>query len=157
MNKSTIFALLMTSGMALGLAACQDQETQSPAANSQTATATAPAEQTAQVPMGDTSQNALDWEGSYKGLLPCADCSGIETTLTLKGDNSYRLQQVYQGKDESIFSESGKFTWDASGGKITLEDGSKYLVGENQLFMLDREGNRITGSLADNYRLSKEN
>ena len=106
--------------------------------------------------MGDTSQNALEWEGSYKGLLPCADCSGIETPLPLKGDNSYRLQQVYQGKDESIFSESGKFTWDASGSKITLEDGSKYLVGENQLFMLDREGNRIPGSLAANYRLSKE-
>ncbi|MEL4427801.1 copper resistance protein NlpE [Shewanella indica] len=157
MNKSTIFALLMTSGMALGLAACQDQESQSPGTNGPAETATAPAEQTAQIPMGDTSQNSLDWDGSYKGLLPCADCSGIETTLTLKEDNSYRLQQVYQGKDESIFSETGKFTWDGSGSKITLEDGSKYLVGENQLFMLDREGNRITGSLADNYRLNKEN
>jgi len=40
--------------------------------------------------------------------------------------------------------------------KITLSDGSKYLVGENQLFMLDTEGNRITGGLAENYILKKK-
>lgn len=24
------------------------------------------------------SQNALDWDGEYEGVLPCADCEGIK-------------------------------------------------------------------------------
>ena len=23
------------------------------------------------------SQNSLDWSGTYKGIIPCADCEGI--------------------------------------------------------------------------------
>jgi len=45
---------------------------------------------------------------------------------------------------------------DGKGSKITLSDGSKYLVGENQLFMLDNEGNRISGELAEHYILKKK-
>ncbi|HSH50375.1 MAG TPA: copper resistance protein NlpE N-terminal domain-containing protein, partial [Bacteroidales bacterium] len=26
-----------------------------------------------------TSEISLDWQGTYKGVLPCADCPGIET------------------------------------------------------------------------------
>ena len=30
----------------------------------------------------DTSKTSLDWNGEYQGLLPCADCEGIEIKLT---------------------------------------------------------------------------
>ncbi len=118
--------------------------------------ATANAETQTTIPLGDTSQNALDWPGVYEGVLPCASCEGIQTTLTLLVDNSFELKSIYLGKDESIFKVAGKFDWDSNGSKITLSDGSKYLVGENQLFMLDTEGNRITGGLAENYILKKK-
>lgn len=29
------------------------------------------------------AENSLDYEGTYKGVFPAADCPGIETTLTL--------------------------------------------------------------------------
>ena len=32
------------------------------------------------------SQNSLDWEGVYKGILPCADCDGIETEIVINSD-----------------------------------------------------------------------
>ena len=32
------------------------------------------------------SRNSLDWNGVYKGVLPCADCEGIETVITLLND-----------------------------------------------------------------------
>lgn len=92
----------------------------------------------------------------YEGVLPCASCEGIQTTLTLQADNSFELKSIYLGKDESIFKVAGKFDWDSNGSKITLSDGSKYLVGENQLLMLDTEGNRITGGLAEHYILKKK-
>ena len=36
-----------------------------------------------------TARNALDWPGSYEGTLPCADCPGIRTRLTLMKDGRY--------------------------------------------------------------------
>ena len=32
------------------------------------------------------AENSLDIAGVYKGVLPCADCEGIETTIVLKDD-----------------------------------------------------------------------
>ena len=32
------------------------------------------------------SMNSLDWEGIYTGLLPCADCEGIQTVIKLNRD-----------------------------------------------------------------------
>ncbi|MCB2381930.1 copper resistance protein NlpE N-terminal domain-containing protein [Shewanella sp. SR1] len=108
------------------------------------------------VPVGDTSQNSLDWAGSYEGVLPCASCEGIQTLITLQSDNSFVQETVYLGKDEKILKLMGKAAWDEKGQKITLEDGTQYLVGENQLIMLNTEGQRITGDLAANYVLKKK-
>ncbi|MEO3737524.1 copper resistance protein NlpE [Shewanella baltica] len=108
------------------------------------------------VPVGDTSQNSLDWAGSYEGVLPCASCEGIQTLITLQSDNSFVQETVYLGKDEKILKLMGKAAWDEKGQKITLEDGTQYLVGENQLIMLDTQGQRITGDLATNYVLKKK-
>ncbi|MFT5704927.1 MAG: putative lipoprotein NlpE involved in copper resistance [Shewanella sp.] len=111
---------------------------------------------------GDNSQNALDWDGTYSGITPCASCEGIKTTLFLYSDNTYKLDTEYLGEEGNLFIETGKLKWNKSGGKITLiapnQEGAEkqFLVGENQLFMLDSQGQRITGTLADNYRLTKE-
>lgn len=111
--------------------------------------------------MADTSRNALDWEGTYYGILPCANCEGIETVITILYDETYMIKTKYLGKDGQVFESKGSFSWNELGNIITLEEfpgqegGQKYLVGENQLFHLDQEGNRISGELAENYRLSK--
>ncbi|QOQ70689.1 copper resistance protein NlpE [Photobacterium damselae] len=107
------------------------------------------------------AQNSLDWPGSYTGILPCADCSGIETILDIKADGNYTLDETYQGKKDDHFVSSGVFTWNKAGNTISLKsaDGksdSNYFVGENRLFRLDKEGNRVTGPLADNYSLKKQ-
>jgi len=102
------------------------------------------------------SRNAVDWAGTYQGTLPCADCPGIRYTITLKGDDTYLLTTRYLEKGDSVFTESGSFAWDKNGGKITLADrGEKFQVGENRLFHLDMEGNRMTGELAEHYVLTK--
>lgn len=105
--------------------------------------------------IGDTSRNALDWEGTYYGVLPCADCEGIETVITIRYDETYMIKTKYLGKDEQVFEEKGTFTWNELGNIITLDQpiGQKYQVGENQLFHLDQDGQRITGELAEQYRL----
>lgn len=107
-----------------------------------------------------TNQNSLDWNGTYQGTLPCADCEGIATALTLNSALTFTHQSKYLGKSDSIFVSTGSFKWNDKGSDITLtaNDGSvkQFKVIENQLFMLDQDGKRITGDLADKYILTKD-
>ena len=112
------------------------------------------------VSASDNSQNSLDWEGTYKGIIPCADCEGIKTEITIKYDLTYVIKTIYLGKaDGKTFEKTGRFVWDKTGSNITLEElngkPSQYKVGENQLIQLDLEGKIITGALAEKYVLKK--
>lgn len=111
--------------------------------------------------MSGNAQISLDWAGIYAGILPCADCEGIQTTVELKSDNSYKMTVMYLGK-EGTFEMTGTFTWNEAGNTITFNNGNEnggfatqYFVGENTLTQLDMDGNRITGEYADNYVLRK--
>jgi uncharacterized lipoprotein NlpE involved in copper resistance len=110
----------------------------------------------------DASETILEWEGAYSGVIPCADCAGIETKLSLNGDNTYQISRKYLEKDDEVFENQGTFVLDETGSIITLEGLDKteyptmYKVGENQLLQLDLEGNVIEGELADAYILKKE-
>ncbi|MFN2373271.1 MAG: copper resistance protein NlpE N-terminal domain-containing protein [Cyclonatronaceae bacterium] len=104
--------------------------------------------------------NSLDWHGTYTGVLPCADCEGISTTLTLNADETYHLISVYLGREDGEFHSRGTFSWNEAGNTVRLIDidsgSGLYLVTENRLFYLDTDGNRITGDLAGRYILQKE-
>lgn len=105
------------------------------------------------------AQNALDWQGIYKGLLPCADCEGIETSITLNADNTYQKTTLYIGKEAVISPTKGTFSWNEAGNIIHLDneasEPASYFVGENSLTQLDMQGNKINGQLADMYILKK--
>ncbi|ATF94066.1 envelope stress response activation lipoprotein NlpE [Cedecea neteri] len=89
---------------------------------------------------------------SYRGVVPCADCEGIETSLFLEKDGTWVMNQTYQGKGAS-FASYGK--WARTADKLVLTDSE----GEKQYFhpkgdslvMLDREGNPIESQF--NYTL----
>ncbi|WP_291855787.1 META domain-containing protein [Marinilabilia sp.] len=55
----------------------------------------------------ESEQIEEDMTGVYTGLLPCIDCPGIETTITVNPDNSYEISQVYTEKDSVPFISSG--------------------------------------------------
>jgi len=111
-------------------------------------------------PDDHNASNALDFLGIYQGVLPCADCEGIETIIELGSGNSYIKKTTYLGSENQKVNEtSGTFTWNEAGNTITLsneEMPNQYFVGENVLFHLDMEGNRISGDLAEKYQLKKQ-
>src|SRR5262245_7178379 len=41
--------------------------------------------------------DAIELPASFQGTMPCADCEGIETTLSLRDDGLYFLRQRYVG------------------------------------------------------------
>lgn len=106
------------------------------------------------------SQNALDWQGTYKGTTPCASCEGIETEITLSNDLTFVIKTKYLGKgDGKIFEEKGTLTWNETGSIVVLNDlkeqPNQFKVGENTLTQLDMNGAIITGELAAMYILKK--
>jgi copper homeostasis protein (lipoprotein) len=107
-----------------------------------------------------TSKNSLDWQGIYKGVIPCADCEGIMTTLEITSEGFYKLSTKYLGKSYESNEQIGNFSWNKEGNTIVLggiKNGpAKYFVGENSLIQLDMEGEKITGNLAEKYILSKQ-
>ncbi len=100
---------------------------------------------------------------NYSGIVPCADCEGIETSVTLKSDSTYDLHLLYigrksKGPGSNEFGESGK--WMKHGADIIhltgVKDGpSMYLKTDSSLIQLDMKGEKITGKLADKYELKK--
>ena len=107
-----------------------------------------------------TAQNALDYLGVYKGVLPCADCEGIQTTITLNENLTYSIKTQYLGKGAKVFEQNGMYKWNDKVNMLVLGDSENvpryYFVGENMLTQLDMSGKKNTGDLADNYQLNKE-
>lgn len=107
----------------------------------------------------DTVHNAatsLDIAGTYEGTLPCADCPGIITTVTLNKDNSYAIKRKYIDR-QSDFESKG--TWKVEKNTLTLNGENspeKYRVEENRLIQLDGNGNRIEGDIANRFILTKK-
>lgn len=109
-------------------------------------------------------------DGPYAGTLPCADCDGIVTELTLERDAKgavvgYRLRQTYltARPGEREFSSAGParlvegIAGNPKAGVLRLEgaraDGPMLLLrlSPSALELLDREGRRVDSS--HDYRL----
>ncbi len=112
--------------------------------------------------------------GMYIGTLPCADCGGIRTELTLfdpspgaSGPSSYWLKETYLGKPlkNATFESGGSWTTqtgmdDAKSTVYKLTEArsgeSRFLlkVSDDELRMLDRSGRAISSKL--DYSLKRQ-
>lgn len=92
---------------------------------------------------------------SYSGVLPCADCSGLKTSLFLQQDGTYILQEVYQGSKEGDQNFASYGRWARTADKLVLTDsrGEKryFHPKDENLEMLDHSGEPIVSSF--NYTL----
>jgi len=99
---------------------------------------------------------STDVTGIYTGMLPCADCPGIETKIELKKDLTYIMQTKYVEKSEEIFTQSGKYQWDMQKGIITFDNrlvGQCLVEGNTLTVMID--GKKPTEETTGNYVLEK--
>ena len=107
--------------------------------NTQKKAASGGAETVAEAPDMHTAETSLDYQGTYAGTLPAADCPGIETRLTLKNTKGgYSVR----GNLLTLTPENG-------------EGVEYYKVEENRLRRLDADKQPVTGPLAENYVLKK--
>jgi len=108
---------------------------------------------------GHNVKNSLDVDGVYTGVLPCASCEGIETSINLT-NGKYTLVEKYLKRKVLVSTTTGAFIWKdnttiALGAEATGTPSVLYAVTENKLTRLDMEGNQVTGTTAPFYVLNK--
>jgi heat shock protein HslJ len=95
---------------------------------------------------------------TFKGDLPCADCSAIQYQLDLFSDHTYDLLTVYRGKTGSGVSQSGQ--WETPGPRrITLHGSGNTMIqfsieSPNSLQLANPDGTPIVSRL--NYSLARD-
>jgi heat shock protein HslJ len=114
-------------------------------------------------PDSHNSAHTLDWNGTYKSTVPDANYSGTVTEITLDTARKYIIKKTYLEKGVQAVKgteENGNFSWNKAGNTITLlgikNQPNEYFVGENRLWELDKDGNKIKGNDADKYIFNKQ-
>jgi uncharacterized lipoprotein NlpE involved in copper resistance len=119
----------------------------------------------------NTAQSKNSKTAIYQGVFPCADCSGLDTELTLYRNSrtdapeTYSLRETYLGKPAKPLISAGK--WTIVRGSPDNPDATIYqlnpdkpqeirnflVVNDNQIRQLDRDRKEIESKL--NFTLTK--
>ncbi|MFH4354991.1 MAG: copper resistance protein NlpE N-terminal domain-containing protein [Neisseriaceae bacterium] len=119
-----------------------------------------PGQSSADVTPPTPAANKFSGAGTYEGVYPCADCSGIKVQLILKDNKTYFLKETYQGTKgkghPSTFTTSGVFSLLTSrDDKIQLDQHSN-----NEIYLITKDAAQLLGQDPDakpnkNYVLKK--
>ena len=134
--KTKFLLVAACSVIATGLVGCANSSSDSPSAATQTA----------------------KYDAQYQGTLPCADCDGVVTTLTLNPDGTFFMESEYLANKPVKFSQKGKYTEVEEGVvELTLDNNDKvyYQIEEGEAIMLDQNRKAPTGALANHYVLKQ--
>lgn len=95
--------------------------------------------------------------GVYTGVTPCADCEGIYTKMEFIDSITFIKSSKYLGKSSRAFFDMGEWALKNDSVVTTIAHGKQqhYLFENNGLIMLNEDGKRIKGALANYYRLEK--
>ncbi len=102
-----------------------------------------------------------DFHGVFYGFLPCNDCNGIKTTLSLKQKNNYLLVTQPARDSSKEFYEKGKYTWNEENHTLVLTPRKEatprqYLIkDEGTIIQLNSDGTQMSEELEESYTLRR--
>lgn len=134
--KSQILLLTLAGTLLLG--GCASSQNQAALLSEKCAV-----EPTASSSKSSCAPSKISVAGTYTATLPCPTCSGIDATLTLLPDGTFKALMSYQGRQS--FTDAQKGTYAIFGDRITTTDEYKEKVsyrfdGENlQMLHPDKE------------------
>lgn len=103
----------------------------------------------------------LDFHGIFYGYLPCSDCDGIKTTLSLKQNNNYLLVTQPARDSSREYYEKGKYNWNEAAQTLTLtprnsSETRQYLIkDEGTIVQLNSDGSPMPKELTEGYTLQR--
>jgi len=104
---------------------------------------------------------SLDFHGVFYGYLPCNDCNGIKTTLSLKQNNNYLLVTQPARESSREFYEKGKYSWDDEKRVVVLTPNKEAAVhqyrieDDGTLIQLNSDGAKMPSELTERYTLRR--
>lgn len=92
--------------------------------------------------------------GLYAGILPCADCPGIDTSIAFTPEGAYSMSETYQGDGGGSLVTKGTWTVREDGKTVLLDPEDKeerdrwyQIVSASELRALDGDGKAIDSQL----------
>ena len=110
------------------------------------------------VPLPRASKPDSALYGTYRGVLPCKGCQSRQIKLTFNFDDTYEIEEIRQNKMSDIIKHIGPFKYygDSKVIKVPLPDEDlMFEAGENILYFLDEEGNRLQTQVSETPYLFK--
>jgi hypothetical protein len=108
--------------------------------------------------LGEVSQG---FRGVFYGFLPCSDCNGIKTTLSLKQNNNYLIVTQQAKESSREFYEKGKYTWDDETKTVVLTPKKDaptrkfHIENDSTIIQLNDDGSQVSGDKAEKYTLRR--
>ena len=85
--------------------------------------------------------------GTYEGVLPAADCPGLDTSITFNSDGTFYMEETFIERDESPTITEGE--WSLEGDIITLsfdDTNYQYKLVSNKEIKWVVDGKEIEGT-----------
>lgn len=96
--------------------------------------------------------------GTYRGVLPCAECGAKQIILQLLEDDSYELLEVHKDAPEKICRYNGdlKYNGDTKTIRLPMEDEDpSFEILKGTLQLLDAKGQRVVTKVSETPYLFK--
>lgn len=108
----------------------------------------------------NSSQNTLNWAGSYRGVIPNYDNQGVYVELELTDTLTYIKSTKQSGTNDRLVTIDGTFTWSKDGNSIILESDSEtknsiLKIEKNRVLWENITGTENVESELENYVMTK--
>ncbi|PKD45014.1 copper resistance protein NlpE N-terminal domain-containing protein [Rhodohalobacter barkolensis] len=103
------------------------------------------------------SQSIEEFPTVFTGVMPCADCPGIESTVLIE-EESFTEWSHYQDRGDNLYQVDGNWSFSGDTLKLYRVEGElhkAFLYSKDQLQLLDRDLQSISSELEDQYSLTR--
>ena len=146
--KKMILPVLLTGLFAVSCSKKEEAKTETPQAVEADSTQAQPEE-------AAKAEAPKKHVGEFSGKLPCADCPGIETKLTLNEDGSFLLDETYLEKKDGQFNTKGSYEVSEDGTFVNLKVKDKlivFLIEDDAAYLVEKVGD----AKKPEYKLAKK-
>lgn len=100
------------------------------------------------------------WPGTYRGVLPCVNCEGLEAIVTLKEDTTFLLKTKFLGSDVAIPDTTGRVIWNEPNKLFSLDIASylspHFEIAGDTLYNLGLDSKRVVGADAHKFIFKRQ-
>ncbi|MFV0145015.1 copper resistance protein NlpE [Empedobacter falsenii] len=109
-----------------------------------------------------TAENSIQFDGTYKGVLPCfeKECKEVEMEIKLLPNKGYIYSTKRIGLDKTALMTTGTFQFKEDGNTIVFPEianvPNAFLIEEGKIIQLDKNQKKIESADSAKFVLTKE-